>query len=250
MKHSTSLILAAALLSAHLTAEVPHHVEQVTQTQSYLTRYSEPAAYTLLNKQFALQTTDASCSAAAVTMIVNTLSPNKHFTEREILAAVNIPAWNIATVDGGDGISLDQLSEYLGEALDKLGLPYADIRVVHVDKVNDASNAEFVKVLQNLNSNRLNSFLLVNYENFDILPIDFYMGHICPVGGYDPTTNQVLLMDVDNDLQTISGWKNGPHWVKLEKLLKAMNTRNATRSGQGSPPFRGYVVLTLYPRQS
>lgn len=238
MKFSPSLTLAAALACASLTADIARPVNQVTQSQSCC----GSAVYQRLNPHFAVQITDSSCSAASITMIVNALSPKGHYTEQELLKAVDIPAWTQAVQEGGDGISLDLFSEYLGMTLEKFEIPYADIRTIHCDTSDTQSKAAFRQVLYTLHSKLANTFVFVNVDDFFLLPVDLHMGHICPVGDYDPATDQVLLMDVDKELESIPGWKNAPYWVRLDDLFAAMNTRDTTS-------YRGYVVLTLYPRQ-
>jgi Phytochelatin synthase len=57
-------------------------------------------------------------------------------------------------------------------------------------------------------------------------------GHFSPIGGYDPTTDHCLIMDV-------ARFKYPPHWVPVPLLFDAMlpNDRATSRS-------RGYIVLT------
>ena len=44
-------------------------------------------------------------------------------------------------------------------------------------------------------------------------------GHFCPIGGFDKKARKVLLLDT-------ARFKYPPHWVDIELLYEAMNTKD------------------------
>ncbi len=194
----------------------------------------------LLEHHFAIQHTDASCSAASVTMVVNAMLDfqgcTTFYTEEEILATVSIPEWNKAVAQDGDGIGLDQLGHYLEMTLDAFSLPYSSVETVHVTTAGQKD--EFRQLLDHVNSSTC--FVIANFDIYHTLPVDYHMGHFSPLGTYNPETNCVLVMDVDRELEELEGWTNGPHWVPFDKLFSGMHTYS-----DESNHFRGYIILNL-----
>lgn len=201
------------------------------------------SANQLLYDQFALQKTDASCSLASVTMVVNAIQHSRGqptWSQEAILTIVDDPEWAYDTRDGGDGISLEKLGHYLALALHAIDIPYTEIEVVHVHQDTPDDRQDFRDAIT-----ASHTFVLANFEDRLILPIDFYVGHISPVGGYDADTQRILLMDVDKSLEEMEGWSNGPHWVSEDLFFRAMHTLSSDLDANGDPQYRGYVILTL-----
>ncbi|XXQ34946.1 glutathione gamma-glutamylcysteinyltransferase [Plasmodiophora brassicae] len=75
-----------------------------------------------------------------------------------------------------------------------------------------------------------NEFLVVSYGRAHLGQSGD--GHFSPIGGYDPSEDLVLIMDV-------ARFKYPPHWVKLPLLFEAMKLQDST-TGRA----RGFMVLT------
>ncbi|MCB9679662.1 MAG: phytochelatin synthase family protein [Alphaproteobacteria bacterium] len=85
--------------------------------------------------------------------------------------------------------------------------------------------------LENLGAS--GDWLVVNYDRREVGEAGG--GHLSPLSAYDPETDEVLLLDV-------AGYKYPPHWVPLERLFAAMDTRDG-ESGRS----RGWVVVRQRP---
>ncbi|MDP1835329.1 MAG: phytochelatin synthase family protein [Chlamydiales bacterium] len=196
---------------------------------------AESTAQDLLAKHHLIQETDASCSLASITILLNSaleLQGRNPYTQEEVLQYVNNPAWSAGTANGGNGASLKQLGGYLVEALDCFDIPYSSVTVFHYSNDTEEARELFKESLSGVTT-----MVIANFDIYDVLPVDEHIGHFSPVATYE--NGQFLVLDVAKDLVDI-GWQNGPHWVDENKLFKGMHTHNTENTD-----WRGYVVLEL-----
>lgn len=197
--------------------------------------YAETTTPDLLTKHHLTQETDASCSLASITILVNTaleIHGRHPYTQKEILRCVNNPTWSASIVDGGNGTSLKQLGSYLVETLDCLEIPYSSVTVFHYAEDTEEARTLFKESLSDITT-----MVIANFDVYEVLPVDDHTGHFSPVATYE--NGQFLVLDVAKDLVDI-GWPNAPHWVDEDKLFKGMHTHNTENTD-----WRGYVVLEL-----
>lgn len=85
---------------------------------------------------------------------------------------------------------------------------------------SDIDTNSFRDILKD-NMRNPENFLIVNYLRSTLGQDN--VGHISPIGAFDPETDEVLLMDVTT-------YNYPPVWVKVPDLFAAMNTMDDTHS--------------------
>ncbi|MGE5504374.1 MAG: phytochelatin synthase family protein [Actinomycetota bacterium] len=192
MKHLAPLILAA-LLGACAAAE-PQPPAQLLQTV-YVT-----------------QATPSACSLASVTMVVNALrrgAGQPPVTQAEVLGAVGDPEWSRATAMDGDGVSFAALQRYLRQALERYGFGTATMAVFQPADDSAASLAALRRVLASDGAIELAAF------DQGTLTGSEHVGHVSPLGPYDPAGRRLLVLDVDPE-------QPAPYWASDTALLAAL----------------------------
>ncbi len=140
--------------------------------------------------------------------------------DRKIINLKNITAENESDARNFDaGFKLKQLAEVLK-------IYQLQTQISYVEKADQKSLEKFRKLLTEILSED-KKFLLVNFDGKSLgLKTN---GHISPAVAFDQASDSVLIMDV-------AGHKNGWYWVKVEDLIKAMNTKD-------DDSYRGYLVV-------
>ena len=176
--------------------------------------------YWALSLYYTAQFSNAACSVAAITMLVNGLrglppgSEDELFTQQGLLDAVGDARWRAQSVEDGDGVTFEDTVRYIGQALAAAGL--AESYEVEVFRPGDDSpqNLDRLRTLLALNE-RGDGDLILAYFNQGVLTGDWDGPHVSPLGAYDTDTHRVLVMDVDRQWYV-------PYWSPDEKLLQAL----------------------------
>jgi hypothetical protein len=187
MKHLVPLILAALLCSCAET--------------------SSP-----LQAVYVAQTTPSACSLASVTMVVNALRRNAGqplVDQVDVLRTVGDPEWARATAVDGDGVSFAALQRYLRQALDRYGFPDAALAVFQPTDDSPSSLAALRRVLAADGAIELAAF------DQGTLTGSEHVGHVSPIGFYDPSGRRLLVLDVDPE-------QPSPYWTSDTALLAAL----------------------------
>lgn len=131
--------------------------------------------------------------------------------------------WRQETAAGGEGVTFADLLRHLHAALDQAGM--ADASVTVFQPVN-AAPGDLVRLRALLTAAAGNGrdVVIVSFDQ-GWLWGEPSVGHVSPVGDYDPANGRVLLMDVDGD-------HFGPLWLDDTDLLRAM-TRPDTDDPDG-----------------
>lgn len=180
-----------------------------------------------LSIHFVSQQNLAYCGAASMTMVLNALGIPAPidpvyvrfpmFTQDNVFNAKTDSIVNAKTV-AQQGMTLDQLGGMLAT------YPIES----HVYHAGDSSLGQFRKLaIENLK--QPGNFILVNYLRKSLGQQTG--GHISPLGAYDQTSDQFLILDV-------ARFKYPPVWVKAEQLWQAMNTID-----KASGKTRGFVTV-------
>lgn len=180
-------------------------------------RLDGAAAADLSALQGAFQTQEKGtwCGVASAVTVLNArggeLTQEAFFTEK----TEPVRSWTQITFGG---MPLDALA-------DLLEVHGAEVDIAHAGA---SDIAQFrAEVTRNLASE--GDWLVVNYDR--AVAGEEGSGHISPLGAYDPDTDSVLLLDT-------ASYKYPPHWVPLERLFAAMDTRDP-ESGRS----RGWVTV-------
>ena len=184
------------------------------------------------------QRSDSACSIASVTMVLNAvLSEDRKYAKDEAASQAGLiremknEKWRAAVMQGGAGLSLDQLKEMLTQGLKVSGISDFEVNVVHADSANADLRATLHQdLIENESSNR--NFILANFSQ-GIFTGDVAVGHVAPVGAFDEKRGRVLILDPDRQ------WYE-PYWVSEEVFLKGLLTRDNV-----SAKSRGYLKLKL-----
>ncbi|HTH15945.1 MAG TPA: phytochelatin synthase family protein [Magnetospirillum sp.] len=173
-------------------------------------RPHESADYWRLLPHYQAQETDAGCSVASVAAAVGALSA-KAPDQRALRASDTV--WGEQTREGGEGVSFAELLVYLRRSLDRAGLADAQMQVF-VPRIGDEAALATLRALLAASAANPDDVVLVSFDQGWLLG-EASVGHVSPVGDYDPDSHRVLVMDVDRE-------RFGPVWIPDRALLAAM----------------------------
>jgi len=212
-------------------------ISPLSRDHDYIRAHPAPA-YWALSPYLIHQHTDASCSLATASMLLNgvraldgTARMGSFVSERKLLERMNDPHWaREITPPEGNGLSLAELSEKLARALPLFGIAGWSVSHRVVTATDDATANAFRAEL-NAMERAGDRLIAANYHLATTYGDDWDIGHFSPIGAYDAARDRVLLLDV---------WKQDyePCWVDLMRLIRGM-----TPVSQVSGTPRGYCVL-------
>lgn len=235
-----TVLANAAFVPYEEKLESPRFVSGVTSIiddHHYLQQNKAPL-YWRISPYYLPQLTDSSCSLASVTMVINAVRSQLKLTKDHplvtqdaLLNRVNDEAWRVNVKQGGQGETLDQLKEIMVNTLRAYHIGGASVEAIHLNGHSKQNQRQLRKIL--LESERTaNVFIIANFnEKFFTDKTGF--GHFSPIGAYDATKRQVLIMDTDRELYE-------PYWVPEKLLLDSMATLD-----KGAHHHRGYLVIRL-----
>lgn len=162
----------------------------------------------LLFKHHVKQYHESSCSVASVACIVNALQENAGMivqsavSQQDLLNRVRTAHWKERMSEHGykgrRGLPLAVLETVVIHALDVYKIQYGAI-----EKVQASRDVNLSGKIKNQLKNRLFQFekygdclILSHFDQGSFIP-GLHIPHISPVGGYDPDTGQVTILDVD-----------------------------------------------------
>jgi hypothetical protein len=215
------------------------------ETELYLHTYYA-LVFHAMTPYYRVQRNDCSCSLATATILLNTIQHiqsnhhvDKPVTQNEVLEMVNNPLWDAATADNGPGVAtLEQFGQFLREMFSVYKIEGVAVDVIEVkDKSEETRQHIHQDLLDLANETCVTTLLALNFDDRWFINCLDEMGHISPVGGYDPLTNHVLVLDVDR------GW-TGPYWITEETVLNGINTID-TDPATLKTSYRGYIRIRL-----
>lgn len=205
-------------------------------------KHPAPAFWSLI-PYYIPQFTGASCSSAALTMVLNAArahlpqtSDDAVITEKMILDKVDIDHYKDRLTSkighlGQFGADLDLLGKVTDAAFKAYGFPRVSLKVVHVNSNTKEAKTELVKALKSLS---LKTFVIANFDQKKFTD-DVEVGHFAPVGAYDEELDRVLVLDPDRAYFA-------PYWVSTNTFLEGMATLDSSKK-----TYRGYIVVTSEP---
>ncbi|WP_246024587.1 phytochelatin synthase family protein [Azospirillum ramasamyi] len=189
----------------------------VTRAADYL-RSAPAPDYWALSPYYVPQTTSASCSLASVTMMLNALrglpglASERLVTGRQLLDRLDDDHWRAATAEDGEGVSFGELESYVRRSLAAYGID-AEVEVWRPRDASPATLAELRRILSE-NERSADDIILLAFDQ-GTLTGDVGLGHVAPLGAYDPATRRALVMDPDRQWYV-------PYWTGDARLLDAM----------------------------
>jgi hypothetical protein len=213
----------------------------ITQRTEYL-RAAQAPDYWKLSAFYVPQFTSSACSVASVAMAVNFargLPPGAEtpiVTQSALLDAVGDRSWADKGAEGGDGVTFAQFVAVLEESLQRYGIADYEIEVI---RPRDASASSLAEVRRALAANEASKDdLILMYFNQGVLTGDWDGPHISPIGAYDESAHQALIMDVDREWYV-------PYWSPDDKLLDAMLRPAPAEHGPLAGETGGLVWIKL-----
>lgn len=183
---------------------------------------------------FVRQQTDASCSLATVTTLLNAARAGMRrvpLTQDQVLRSDPSGVWAYKTQDHkGDGVDLDAMALHVMQAFHSQVSRHVNVDVRRMNR----SRLEYVTALEQalLEGERtpLDSFIVTNALQSKLFADGDPEGHMSVVGAYDSTHRRVLILDVAREPM--------PYWVSIDTLVDAMNTADDVTGEQ-----RGYLLI-------
>ncbi|SDU46874.1 phytochelatin synthase family protein [Desulfobacula phenolica] len=192
---------------------------------------------------------EASCSVASVVSVVNTLLDRQgHLNgtplcQQNLLESVRTAHWKERMSDNGyngrRGLPLQTLGQVVETSLKVYGISYQSLETVQASRDPIKSR----KIKDRLRA-RLEQFetagncLIISHFDQGCFVRDLHIPHISPVGGFDPESGTVTLLDVDPSQEC-------PYQVSFDLFYKGL-------SSNYNPIFRrfgygegGYVFIRV-----
>ncbi len=247
MTRSIGIVLSISALGAGLLNASASHdllnkqsryvpgVVSIIQDHRYIRTHEAPI-YWRISPYYLPQPTDASCSLASATMVMNALRiPQIQYVNQRLATTHSVVssthnAWENDVKQGGNGVTLDQLGSFLTQAMKAYRIPPTRIEVIHATRVKDIATTFHQALLDGEKTGR--TFIIVNFDQKFISGTES-VGHFAPVGAYDVNTKRVLIMDPDREFFE-------PYWIPERRLLNSMATEDSDVHKN-----RGFVVVTL-----
>ncbi|MBU1342955.1 MAG: phytochelatin synthase family protein [Proteobacteria bacterium] len=192
---------------------------------------------------------ESSCSVASIAAVVNTLLERQGplnevpLTQQDLLEKVKTAHWKERMSDTGykgrRGLPLHTLGQVTESCLDAYNISYQLVETVQTS--GDPVKSEKIK---HLLRKRLEQFetkgdclIISHFDQGSFLP-ELHIPHISPVGGFDPVSERVTLLDVDSS-------QAFPYQVSFDTFYKGL-------SSNYNPIFRlfgygegGYVFIQV-----
>jgi len=203
----------------------------------------------LLFKYHVKQFHESSCSVASVVNVVNALlehqgkTMGEPLTQHDLLDKVTAAHWKERMSDDGyngkRGLPLEILGQVVQQSLDNCEISYGSVETVSA-VTKPGGTKQFKKDLYH----RLERFekngdclIICHFNQGRFLP-ELHIPHISPVGGFDPASARVTMLDVD----PVQKW---PYQISFETFYRGIscNYNNVFR------PFGyaggGYIYIRL-----
>ena len=170
---------------------------------------------------------ESSCSVASVASAVNALLERRHpqraglITQKDLLETVREAHWKERMEPGGyqgkRGLPLAVLARVTRASLAAYGIP-ARVEVVHAPGGRQARQAKRDLITHLLDFQvRDKSIIIAHFDQGSFLP-ELNIPHISPVGGFNPVSGEVTVLDVD--------WSQPrPYKISLERFYNGISTR-------------------------
>ncbi|PIE61462.1 MAG: phytochelatin synthase [Desulfobacterales bacterium] len=150
---------------------------------------------------------EASCSVASVVSAINTLAERtmgpkaRPVTQAQLLDRVNAAHWKERMGPNGHngrrGLPIDVLAQVIRSSLFAYAIPHTAVDVIHARGGKDAAAVKAkIKTCLNAFQTQDNCIIIAHFDQGSFIK-EMNIPHISPVGGFDPNTEQVTILDVD-----------------------------------------------------
>lgn len=186
---------------------------------------------------FVRQQTDASCSLASITTLLNAARAGHRrvtLSQDQVLRTDTSGLWQQKVADvTGDGVDLDAMALRVMQAFHHGISKRVNVDVRRMGRSRPAYTAALESALSKGEAEPLDQFIVINALQSKLFADGEPIGHMSVVGAYEAKRRQVLILDVDNRNPL-------PYWVSVDALVDAMNTVD---DATGEP--RGYLLIAM-----
>lgn len=191
---------------------------------------------------------ESSCSVASVVSVVNTILEKikgpgfEKITQRAILEKVRAAHWKERMgadgYKGRRGLPLDVLGQVVRASLDAYGIVHARVDIVPAQRGKDAHGVRQRLVTHLMEFETLDNCLLIAHFDQGSYIREMNIPHISPVGGFDPATGQVTILDVDPS-------QTRPYQISFDTFYKGISTRYGRVFSLFGYDRGGYVLIRV-----
>jgi hypothetical protein len=171
---------------------------------------------------------ESSCSVASVACVVNTLlesqgrMPKRPVTQQDLLDRVSAAHWKERMGPDGyrgrRGLPLPVLGQVVEASLRVFNIVHQGVEVVPATRAPDKTGV-FCRTLRRrlARFERTGDGIIIAHFDQGSLVQDLNIPHISPVGGFDPDTGEVTILDVDTS-------QIYPYTVPFNRFYRAIST--------------------------
>ncbi len=248
LRHVIRPYLAMRLYFHKITASGPFGPDSATYLNWEASTTNGNQLKNALFNNYIKQFHESSCSVASVVTIINALgtlqqSDFQPITQMDILNKVRTGHWKERMGPNGHngrrGLPLMLLREVTEASLIAYGLDYTSVSAVQVVKSEHRASPIKKLLIQRLEAFECGSKgLMIAHFDQGVYVKSENIPHISPVGGFDPQTQKVTILDVDRH-------QKSPYKISLDTFYAGMasNYHHLFRPfGYGSG---GYIWIKL-----
>lgn len=196
---------------------------------------------------------ESSCSVASVVSVVNAILEkdkplsNCPITQQEILEKVKAAHWKERMETNGykgrRGLPLEVLGQVVKASLEAYEINYHSLEVVQARGGGDPSlpRASLLSRLKQFETQ--GDCLIIAHFDQGCFVQELNIPHISPVGGFDPFTHKVTLLDVDPS-------QPHPYQISFDRFYKGISTHYNYVFKHFGYGRGGYIYVRLHPKSS
>jgi hypothetical protein len=192
---------------------------------------------------------ESSCSVASVVSVVNAILEktnalnNSPVTQQEILDRVRAAHWKERMGTNGykgrRGLPLEVLGQVVKASLDAYEIKYHLIEVVQARGGKDASRHIRETLLSRLGQfETQGNCLIISHFDQGCFVRELNIPHISPVGGFNPNTRKVTLLDVDPS-------QPHPYQISFDTFYKGISSHYNHVFKQFGYGRGGYIFIQI-----
>jgi len=192
---------------------------------------------------------ESSCSVASIVSVVNTLLDKEGFlnktpvTQQDLLEKVKTAHWKERMSGNGykgrRGLPIHTLGQVVKGSLNAYKIQYQSVETVQTSG-DPAKSKEIKQILRNrleLFEKKGNCLIISHFDQGSFIQ-DLHIPHISPVGGFDPVSERVTILDVDS-VQT------NPYQVSFDNFYKGLSYNYNFMFRHFGYAEGGYVFIKL-----
>ena len=190
---------------------------------------------------------ESSCSVASVVGVVNVLRercgcPGPTVTQQDILEKVRTAHWKERMgpdgYKGRRGLPLAILAAVVQDSLVAYNLPFKKVEMIQGTLTQGRTRAK-QQILGHLNNFQFrdNCLIIAHFDQGSFIK-ELNIPHISPVGGFNPSTGFVTILDVDPDQKLA-------YRIRFNRFYKGISTRYAGVFRPFGYDRGGVVVILL-----